>query len=102
MLEASSRLFNNDKNFNLKIDQRDYNVSQNKTKLLSNSTVDVILKLMEENTITGTAKKARLNGYNIGGKTATGEKAKNGKYDKSKLVSSFLAVFQLITQSSLA
>ena len=44
---------------------------------------------MYENTIIGTAKKARLDGFNIGGKTATGEKAVKGKYDKTKLVSSF-------------
>ena len=50
---------------------------------------------MYENTIIGTAKKARLDGFNIGGKTATGEKAVKGKYDKTKLVSSFLAVFPI-------
>ena len=50
---------------------------------------------MHENTLNGTAKKARINGFNIGGKTATGEKAEKGKYDKSKLISSFLSIFPI-------
>ena len=50
---------------------------------------------MHENTINGTAKKAKLNGFNIGGKTATGEKAEKGKYDKTKLISSFLSIFPI-------
>ena len=48
---------------------------------------------MYENVINGTGKKAKIPGYDIGGKTATGEKSINGKYDKNKLVSSFLAIF---------
>ena len=31
---------------------------------------------MYENTVNGTARKAHLNGFKIGGKTATGEKQK--------------------------
>ena len=50
---------------------------------------------MHENTLNGTAKNARLNGFNIGGKTATGEKAEKGKYDKTKLISSFLSIFPI-------
>ena len=48
---------------------------------------------MEENVLNGTGKKAFVKGYDIGGKTATGEKTKKGKYEKDKLVSSFLSVF---------
>ena len=36
-----------------------------------------------------------LNGFKIGGKTATGEKAEKGKYDKTKLISSFLSIFPI-------
>ena len=50
---------------------------------------------MYENTLNGTARKAQLNGFKIGGKTATGEKAEKGKYDKTKLISSFLSVFPI-------
>ena len=39
--------------------------------------------------------KSKLKGFNIGGKTATGEKAEKGKYDKTKLISSFLSVFPI-------
>ena len=51
---------------------------------------------MYENTIEGTAQRAKIKGYYIGGKTATGEKVNDkGLYDKTKLVSSFLSVFPI-------
>ena len=49
---------------------------------------------MEDNVLHGTGKRAAVNGYRVGGKTATGEKTNNqGLYDKDKLVSSFLSIF---------
>ena len=47
---------------------------------------------MYENTIEGTAQRAKIKGYYIGGKTATGEKLMIGLYDKTKLVSSFYLI----------
>ena len=46
------------------------------------SYINILKELMYENTLVGTAKKARLVGFKIGGKTGTGEKPKDGKYDK--------------------
>lgn len=41
----------------------------------------------------GTGGKANVDGYEIGGKTGTAEKSVNGRYDRKKLISSFVAVF---------
>lgn len=95
MIEAASKLFNNNKNFVANIQNNGLNKNLRKEKIISQDTLSNLKKLMYENTVFGTAKKAKLEGYNIGGKTATGEKAIDGKYSKSKLVSSFLAIFPI-------
>ena len=42
----------------------------------------------------GTGSKAEVEGYGVGGKTGTAEKiGANGRYDKKKLLSSFVGVF---------
>ena len=46
-----------------------------KIKFLSADTINALKYLMHENTLNGTAKKSKLEGFNIGGKAATGEKA---------------------------
>ena len=48
--------------------------------------------LMRLNAEKGTATKANVNGYYIGGKTGTAEKVINGRYSKHKLLTDFMAV----------
>ena len=48
--------------------------------------------LMRLNAEKGTATKANVNGYYIGGKTGTAEKVVNGRYAKHKLLTDFMAV----------
>ncbi|HVZ50585.1 MAG TPA: penicillin-binding protein 2 [Pseudolabrys sp.] len=48
--------------------------------------------LMRLNAEKGTATKANVNGYYIGGKTGTAEKVVNGRYSKHKLLTDFMAV----------
>jgi cell division protein FtsI (penicillin-binding protein 3) len=48
--------------------------------------------LMRLNTEKGTATKANVDGYYIGGKTGTAEKVVNGRYSKHKLLTDFMAV----------
>ena len=95
MVEAASRLFNNNQTFTTQIHKKEKDDIKKVEKFISENTIDTLKQLMHENTIVGTAKKARLKGFDIGGKTATGEKAVKGKYDKTKLVSSFLAIFPI-------
>ena len=95
MIEASSKLFNNNLDHKTQIHKKNKEDTIEKTKFLSENTINTLKYLMYENTLNGTAKKAKLNGYKIGGKTATGEKAEKGKYDETKLISSFLSVFPI-------
>ncbi len=96
MVEAASILFINNKTFVPTI-KKVKNVNEiNKTKIISKKTNNILKSLMYENTIEGTAQRAKIKGYYIGGKTATGEKVNDkGLYDKTKLVSSFLSVFPI-------
>jgi cell division protein FtsI (penicillin-binding protein 3) len=48
--------------------------------------------LMRLNAEKGTAAKANVDGYYIGGKTGTAEKVVNGHYSKHKLLTDFMAV----------
>ena len=48
--------------------------------------------LMRLNAEKGTATKANVSGYYIGGKTGTAEKVVNGHYSKHKLLTDFMAV----------
>lgn len=53
-----------------------------------------IQQLMRLTVIQGTATHANVEGYGVGGKTGTAEKiGSNGRYDKTKLLSSFVSFF---------
>jgi cell division protein FtsI (penicillin-binding protein 3) len=48
--------------------------------------------LMRLNAEKGSAKKVDIPGYYVGGKTGTAEKVVNGRYSKTKLLTTFMAV----------
>jgi cell division protein FtsI (penicillin-binding protein 3) len=48
--------------------------------------------LMRLNAEKGTASKADIKGYYVGGKTGTSEKVVNGRYSKTKLLTTFTAI----------
>ena len=52
-----------------------------------------LVGLMRLNVLEGSGKKTNVKGYLVGGKTGSAEKPINGKYNKDKLISSFLSVF---------
>lgn len=54
------------------------------------SEVDDLLRAI---VVGGSGKSADVDGYFVGGKTGTAEKLTNGRYDKGKLMSSFIATF---------
>ena len=61
-------------------------------QVLKSETSREIRYLMRLNAEKGTATKANVSGYYIGGKTGTAEKVVNGHYSKHKLLTDFMAV----------
>jgi cell division protein FtsI (penicillin-binding protein 3) len=61
-------------------------------KVLKSETSEKMRYLMRLNAEIGTAKKADVKGYYIGGKTGTSEKVVNGRYSKKQVLNSFTAV----------
>jgi cell division protein FtsI (penicillin-binding protein 3) len=55
-------------------------------------TSDKMRYIMRLNAEKGTATKAEVKGYYVGGKTGTSEKVVNGRYSKSKLLTTFTAI----------
>ncbi|SHJ14193.1 peptidoglycan D,D-transpeptidase FtsI family protein [Aureimonas altamirensis] len=55
-------------------------------------TSETLRYLMRLNAVMGSAKRANVPGYFIGGKTGTAEKVVNGRYDKSRVMTSFMGV----------
>ena len=68
---------------------------QNSTKVISKETSNIMRKLFRENAIKGTGKNANIEGYEVGGKTGTAERAEKGGYNKNKTIASFVAAFPM-------
>jgi cell division protein FtsI (penicillin-binding protein 3) len=63
------------------------------TQVLKPITSDQMRYLMRLNAEKGSAKKADIPGYRVGGKTGTAEKVVNGTYSNEKVMTAFTAVF---------
>ena len=61
-------------------------------QVMSKETSSLLLEMMEGVVNEGTATKARIPGFRIGGKTGTAEKFIDGQYSKRNFISSFAAV----------
>ncbi len=61
-------------------------------RVVKPETSDKMRYLMRLNVEKGTASKADVRGYYIGGKTGTSEKVVGGRYSKTKLLTSFTAI----------
>jgi cell division protein FtsI (penicillin-binding protein 3) len=64
-------------------------------KVLSDATSHTMRQLMYLTTQEGTGSYANVKGYFVGGKTGTSEKIVNGRYQKKKLMSSFVGAFPM-------
>ncbi|MFG1420633.1 peptidoglycan D,D-transpeptidase FtsI family protein [Roseixanthobacter liquoris] len=64
-------------------------------RVLKPETSDKMRYLLRLNAEKGTATKAEVPGYYVGGKTGTAEKVVGGRYAKNKLLTSFTAVFPM-------
>jgi cell division protein FtsI (penicillin-binding protein 3) len=61
-------------------------------RVVKRKTSETMRYLMRLNVEKGTARKADVPGYYIGGKTGTADKVLNGRYSKSKVLTDFMAV----------
>ncbi|MFH1344939.1 MAG: penicillin-binding protein 2 [Pseudomonadota bacterium] len=61
-------------------------------KVVRTETSDKMRYLMRLNAEIGTAKKADVKGYYVGGKTGTSEKVVGGRYSKKQVLNSFTAI----------
>lgn len=62
-------------------------------RVLKPQTSAAVVKLMRDNVLRGSGKRANAEGYRVGGKTGTAEKVVNGRYARHALLNSFLSVF---------
>jgi cell division protein FtsI (penicillin-binding protein 3) len=62
------------------------------TRVMKPETSTMMRYLMRLNAEKGTATKADVKGFYVGGKTGTAEKVVNGRYAKNKLLTSFTAI----------
>jgi cell division protein FtsI (penicillin-binding protein 3) len=62
------------------------------TRVIKPETSALMRYLMRLNVEKGTAEKADVPGYYIGGKTGTADKVINGRYSKTKVLTDFIAV----------
>ena len=60
--------------------------------MIKPETSEMMRYLMRLNVEKGTAEKAEVKGYYIGGKTGTADKVINGHYSKTKVLTDFMAV----------
>src|ERR671938_687710 len=69
-----------------------YSAQPEQHKVVSAETANTIRHMLEDVTLNGTAKKARLNGYTAAGKTGTAQKIdpKTRSYSKTKFIGSFV------------
>ncbi|MDR6952259.1 cell division protein FtsI (penicillin-binding protein 3) [Ancylobacter sp. 3268] len=65
------------------------------TRVIKPETSTKMRYLMRLNAEKGSAKKADSPGYYVGGKTGTAEKVINGRYSKTKLLTSFISAFPM-------
>ncbi|BBF91592.1 penicillin-binding protein [Blastochloris tepida] len=62
------------------------------TQVIKPETSDKMRYLMRLNAEKGSATKAEVKGYYVGGKTGTAEKVINGRYAKNKLLTAFMGI----------
>lgn len=64
-------------------------------RVIKESTSQIIQSLMRRAVTSGTGRFADVEGYQVGGKTGTAEKAKKGGYNERKTIASFVAAFPM-------
>ena len=96
-LAMAFSVFANDgvlKGFQL-VDEKDHS---NPSQVISKHTAELIMESLEQVIIDGTGTQAKHHLHRVAGKTGTSHKVSNGKYDKSKYISSFIGIGPLETK----
>jgi cell division protein FtsI (penicillin-binding protein 3) len=93
LVAAVGGLMNGGRYVPLTLKKRDPGDTIKSERIVSAATSEALLQLMRANVTNGTGTKAEVPGYRVGGKTGTAEKTGVGGYDRSRLLSSFVAVF---------
>ncbi len=62
-------------------------------RIIKPTTSETMRKMLRDAVENGTGGYANIEGYEVGGKTGTAERAEFGKYDEKKTMASFVAVF---------
>jgi cell division protein FtsI (penicillin-binding protein 3) len=65
----------------------------NAPRVIKKSTSDQMRYLLRLNVEIGSAKRAEVEGYFVGGKTGTSEKVERGRYSKNKVLTAFMGIF---------
>ncbi len=65
------------------------------TSVIKESTSAIMRELLRNTAIDGTGKKANIEGYEVGGKTGTANRAEGGGYNERLTMASFVAVFPI-------
>ncbi|MBI1300264.1 MAG: penicillin-binding protein 2 [Alphaproteobacteria bacterium] len=68
---------------------------QDLVQVISQDTSEKMRRLLRLVVTHGTGKNAESKGFVVGGKTGTAEKSVNGRYDRGKLISSFVGAFPM-------
>ncbi len=64
-------------------------------RVVSEETSDLMRYLFRLNALKGSGRKAKVQGYVVGGKTGTAEKVINGRYSRAKRFNAFLSAFPM-------
>jgi cell division protein FtsI (penicillin-binding protein 3) len=69
---------------------------QPKGKRVIKESTSAMMRLMMRNVVeSGTGKNANVEGYEVGGKTGTADRAESGSYNEGQTMASFVAVFPM-------
>jgi cell division protein FtsI (penicillin-binding protein 3) len=64
-------------------------------KVVKESTSKLMRSMLRKVAVDGTGKYANIEGYDVGGKTGTAERAESGSYNKTSTIASFIAAFPI-------